>query len=112
MIKKEFFIIKEGTPEHANDPLDSNSRFEHTLKDGSKIITIDKTYCWDCPFFKSTDEVSGWKCDKFTAKENDFHWYDGPLRLIECMEQTGDWESEKKTIIQDAEWLSKGVEAE
>jgi len=34
-----------------------------------------------------------------------------PLRLIECMKQTGDWESEKKTIIQDSEWLSKGVEA-
>lgn len=84
-------IIKERTHRHKNDDLTKHSLFEHTLDDGSKIITVDKTWCWECPFM-SVVGTARWTCSKFPFTQSDIgDWYDGPLRRIECMKQTGDY---------------------
>jgi hypothetical protein len=75
------------------EDLNSNTEFKQYLKDGTEIITIDKTYCAICPMYVNLPGLVNWECKKFPYTDNDIgDWYDGPLRRIACMKETGDYD--------------------
>jgi len=78
---------------NSTQDLNSNKEFKQYLKDGTEIITIEKSWCSVCPLYVNLEGMTDWECKRFPYTDKDIGtWYDGPLRRVACMKETGDYQ--------------------